>query len=220
MDFTLSREWDTREATENLLAHGVSIFPGLVDRNSADRFRNYTLARNARLEKDEMVYVMNSFTKQKQTRWSFAFSPGDDASILGFLEQIGRNEKLQQLLEGFLGQDPAIIKMQTITAKYGAESQGWHPDVNAKSSSLSHARDFLMHFSLFVALQDTPPRMGATGICPGTHYCASVDDDAYDNGCLQVRTGTDSNGRDVWLAGDAVLMNQNTWHRGWAHTLR
>jgi hypothetical protein len=37
---------------------------------------------------------------------------------------------------------------------------GWHPDVNAQASVKSHARNFMMHFSLFIALQDTTPKMG------------------------------------------------------------
>ncbi|KAG7342808.1 phytanoyl-CoA dioxygenase family protein [Nitzschia inconspicua] len=219
-DLMIHQDWGPTHAVENILTHGVSIFPGLVDRHVADAFRNFTISRNSRLVKDDMVYVMNSYKKRKQTRWAFSFSPHDDPSVSRLLRQVGSNDRLRKTLEQFFGPDPAIIKMQTITAGFGAESQGWHPDVNAKASALSHARDFMTHFSLFIPLQDTPPSMGSTGVCPGTHYCTGVDEVALDQGCHQVTTGVDSNGMPVWWAGDAVLMNQNTWHRGWAHTLR
>ena len=59
--------------------------------------------------------------------------------------------------------------------------------------------------------------MGQTGICPGTHYCTSVQD--FEVGCKQIVSGKrGDNNQMLWLAGDAVLMNQNTFHRGTKHT--
>lgn len=211
-------EWDSTKAAENILTHGVSVFPGVIDRESAHDFRNFTLERNAAMSKDDLVYVMNTYTKKKQTRWAFAFTAHDHPSVPRVLKQVVGNDKLRDTLELFLGPDPAMIKMQTITAAYKAEHQGWHPDVNALASVKSHARNFMMHFSLFIALQDTTAKMGSTGVCPGSQYCTTVED--TDIGCGQVVSGSDSTGTPVWLAGDAVLMNQNTWHRGWEHTLR
>jgi len=40
------------------------------------------------------------------------------------LEQIVNHSKLVKVLELFLGKDPAIIKMQTITQRHKAEHQG------------------------------------------------------------------------------------------------
>lgn len=71
-----------------------------------------------------MVYVMNAKTKNKQTRWSFAFSAQDHPIISKALQQIAKNDKLVNVLEMFLGKDPSIIKMQTITQRYKAEHQG------------------------------------------------------------------------------------------------
>jgi hypothetical protein len=220
MDLLIQSDWGPEIAQEKILTHGVSIFPNLIDREVAADFRNFTLSRNFKLRKDELVYVMNSFNKKKQTRWAFAFTAQDHPSVPKLLREVGSNLKLRKTLELFLGPDPAVIKMQTITAGFNAESQGWHPDVNAKASVLSHARDFMMHFSLLIPLQDTYPRMGATGICPGTQYCSSLDDKVFHQGCHQVITGRDIDGRPVWGTGDAVLMNQNTWHCGGAHSLR
>ena len=110
---------------ENILTHGVSVFPKVIDRELADAFRNYTLERNKHLQPEEMVYVMNAKTKSKQTRWSFAFTANDQPLIIPkVLEQIVHHKKLIETLELFLGKDPAIIKMQTITQSYKAEHQG------------------------------------------------------------------------------------------------
>jgi len=71
-----------------------------------------------------MVYVMNAKTKNKQTRWSFAFSAKDHPIVKKALLQIVNHEKLVGVLELFLGKNPAVIKMQTITQRYKAEHQG------------------------------------------------------------------------------------------------
>lgn len=124
-DLIIRDEWDYTMAAENILTHGVSVFPKVVDRELVDAFRNYTLERNERLEPEEMVYVMNAKTKSKQTRWSFAFTAQDQPQIIPkVLEQVVNHEKLVGVLELFLGKDPAIIKMQTITQRYKADHQG------------------------------------------------------------------------------------------------
>jgi hypothetical protein len=215
-DLIVQPMWDSTKAAENILTHGVSIFPNLIDQRTAEYFRNFTLERNLGLSEDDLVFVMNTHTKQKQTRWAFAFTAHDHPSVPLVLKQVVGNDRLRQTLELFLGPDPAMIKMQTITATYKAEPQGWHPDVNAKASVKSHARTFMPHFSLFIALQDTTFNMGSTGVCPGSQYCTTIKN--TDFSCGQVFSGVDSKGTPIWFAGDAILMNQNTWHRGWTYT--
>ena len=71
--------------------------------------------------------------------------------------------------------------------------------------------------------------MGATDLCPGTHYCANDDlheiCEAHKIGLHEILpTTTSSNAttskrrRQRWRAGDAALLNQHVWHRGTAHT--
>mmetsp|Transcript_19282 Transcript_19282/g.22279 ORF Transcript_19282/g.22279 Transcript_19282/m.22279 type:complete len:861 (+) Transcript_19282:169-2751(+) len=215
-DLIVRPEWDTTMAAENILTHGVSVFPKVLDEETSQAFRNFTLERNKHLNSEEMVYVMNAKTKNKQTRWSFAFSSKDHPIVKKALLQIVNHEKLVGVLELFLGKNPAVIKMQTITQRYKAEHQGWHPDVNAEASVKSHARNFMMHFSLFITLQDTTNSMGSSGVCPGTQYCTRMED--FEFGCKQIVSGKRDDNKLLWLAGDAVLMNQNTYHRGWKHT--
>lgn len=40
----------------------------------------------------------------------------------------------------------------------------------------------------------------------------------FEFGCKQIVSGKRDDNKMLWLAGDAVLMNQNTYHRGWKHT--
>ena len=220
-DLIVPPTWDYTRAAENILTHGVSMFPNIIDRTTADGFRNFTLEKNARMSKEDLVYVMNTYThKKKQTRWAFAFTAHDHPSTPLVLKQVVENDRLRQTLEFFLGPDPALIKMQTITAAYKAEHQGWHSDVNPKASVKSHARSFMPHFSLFIPLQDTTFDMGSTGVCPGSHYCSSMVG-GTSQACGQVFSGFDPNdGTPIWFAGDAVLMNQNTFHRGWEYSQR
>jgi len=63
-DLIIRDEWDFTKAAENVLTHGVSVFPKVIDRELASAFRNYILERNERLEPEEMVYVMNAKTKR------------------------------------------------------------------------------------------------------------------------------------------------------------
>ena len=255
-DLILRPHWEATKAVDTLYKHGAAVFPGVVDRTVADTFRNYTLQRNRKLTKEESVYVMNTYNtrhKLRQTRWSFAISHNDNTNtdatssnhdvnrniVAPLLDQVATSPLLVETLEMLLGPDPAVIKMQTITAKQGAEHQSWHPDVNAYGSAKTYARHFVQHWSLFIPLQDTLADMGATGLCPGSHYCSKLEDDLVhlrpeQGGCGQVYSGywssrdnNTSNGSNhydgehhqpVWMTGDAVLMNQNTYHRGWKHS--
>lgn len=68
-------------------------------------------------------------------------------------------------------------------------------------------------YSVFIQLQNTTAEMGATAACPGSHYCpASGMEDVCEEGGFQV-VGEDG----YWKAGDALLMNMNSYHRGAAH---
>ena len=67
---------------------------------------------------------------------------------------------------------------------------------------------------LIIQLQNTTKEMGATGACPGTHYCSG--------GSEMEMCGQEGfqlvNEEGHWATGDALLMNMNSFHRGSAHT--
>ena len=126
------------------------------------------------------------------------------------VKQISGHYILRNTLERLLGINPAVVEITAITAAYGADFQGWHPDVKPLASSVKYGRSFTHSYSLFIPLQNTTALMGATEVCPGTHYCANTLTDVCS------RMGFQAGGNDEdnwWRSGDAVLMNQCTWHR-------
>eukprot|EP00934_Nitzschia_sp_Nitz4_P008966 Nitzschia sp. Nitz4//scaffold233_size31335//12897//13858//NITZ4_007948-RA/size31335-snap-gene-0.15-mRNA-1//1//CDS//3329543370//8956//frame0 len=192
-DLIVQPRWDTTKVVENMLVHGVSVFPGLEDRKTADAFRNFTMEKNANLPEDELV--------------KRGCTAHDDPSVLPLLNQVYADARLHDTLELLLGPDPAVIKMHTISSSYGAKEQDWHANVLHSTSYASNGRDFMVHFSLFIPLQDTSASMGATGICPGTQYCSRVAKRTHSR-CRQVASGDSPNGTRMWKTGDAVLMMQ------------
>lgn len=107
-----------------------------------------------------------------------------------------------------------MIELTAITAAYGAVAQWWHDDVVSRGSPVQYGRAFGPSYSVFIQLQNTTKEMGATGCCPGTHYCANgnMEEFCQSNGFQLV------NDDGHWGQGDALLMNMNSWHRGGAHT--
>jgi hypothetical protein len=105
---------------------------------------------------------------------------------------------------------------------------GIHTDSDYFGSSLLYSRTFLHSYTLFMALQDTTSKMGATTICPGTQWCANEDlgdvclpsrevmDQQQNNNHAFEVSSNGKTGRDVGLLyqGDGMMFNQNIWHRG------
>ncbi len=57
--------------------------------------------------------------------------------------------------------------------------------------------------------------MGATGVCPGTHYCAVGPMEQW---CNDFGFQLVDSEEGFLRTGDALLMNMDSWHRGGAHT--
>lgn len=83
--------------------------------------------------------------------------------------------------------------------------------VTAGGSAAKYARHFVPSYSLFIPLQNTTAEMGATGVCPGTHMCSAAD--FCEESGFQVSGPTNQ-----WPMGAGALVNQQTTHRGEAHT--
>lgn len=109
-----------------------------------------------------------------------------------------------------------MAEITAITVEPGAKAQGWHPDVKPLGNSLKYGQTFTHSYSLFIPLQNVTKRMGATELCPGTHYCGSVElDRVCTVGGFQA---SESNSPEkAWKAGDGLMMNQKMWHRGGAY---
>ena len=109
-----------------------------------------------------------------------------------------------------------MAEITAITVEPGAREQGWHPDVKPDGNSLRYGQTFTHSYSLFIPLQNVTKRMGATELCPGTHYCGVYDlEDACKEGGFQATESNDP--EKAWNTGDGLMMNQKMWHRGAAY---
>ena len=111
-----------------------------------------------------------------------------------------------------LGRDAELRELQVIVSEPGAAAQGVHSD-----SNYSEASSRLV--TVFIALHDVlDERMGPTFFWPNTHAPR-----CFPPSCrwLPPTASLAAERRSFWYAlhaGDAVLMDACTWHRGGANT--
>ncbi|GAX24307.1 hypothetical protein FisN_4Lh421 [Fistulifera solaris] len=196
------------EAYQHQLRHGFTVFRSVLAEDTATELRNFITARNRNLTEEESIFVI-----ENTNRFSFGLGT-EEPSVVKAMKEIGNHERLRPALEKIIGPNPALIEMTAITASYGAVAQYWHDDVVATASAINYARTFGPSYSVFIQLQNTTKGMGATGVCPGTHYCSDgfLDKFCEKEGFQLV------NEEGYWATGDALLMNMNSYHRGSAHT--
>jgi len=199
---------DADEAVDKFMVHGMGLFTNILDDQVSDDLRNYIRRRNYELSDEEIIPL-----DTPDGRHSFGINANEDPSVALALNQIGTHKLLHETLEKLLGPDPAVAEITAITVEPGAEAQGWHPDVKPLGSSIKYGRTFTHSYSLFIPLQNVTKRMGATELCPGTHYCSSeyLEDMCIEGGFQ----ASESNSMDkAWKVGDGLMMNQKMWHRG------
>ena len=206
-ELMIKESFTTDDCVEHMMTHGMSMYKSILDDETSDILRSWILERNKSLKKSDEINVISN-----ENRWSFYIGVNDHPSITKALNQIVKHEQFRPALEKIVGPNPAIIEMTAITSSYGAEDQFWHPDIVSTGSPTKYARSFVPSYSLFITLQDTSSEMGATDVCPGTYMCSN--NDAADT-CEHV--GFQVSGDDKWKKGDAIFMNQQSFHRGAAH---
>ena len=197
-----------QQAYEHQLRHGFSIFQSVLTESTMEDLRNYVISRNRQLSEEESIFVI-----ENDNRFSFGLGT-EEPSVIRAVKELATHPRLAPALEKVLGKNPALIEMTAITSSYGAVDQWWHDDVVASASAMKYGRTFGPSYSIFVQLQDTTTAMGATAVCPGSHKCASGQMEVFCNehGFQAVNTTSG-----FWKAGDALLMNMNSYHRGTAH---
>jgi len=204
---------NAQDAVDNFMIHGMTLFPSLLDPITATELRTYISRRNGELTNDEVIPLDAPTNRQ-----SFGIHANEHPSVAKALEQISSNALLESSLEKMLGIDPAVAEITAISVAPGATVQGWHSDVKQLGNSLKYAQTFTHSYSIFIPLQDVTPEMGATELCPGTHYCANED---LHNLCVkhgfQAASGS-STSEEIWKVGDGLAMDQKMWHRGAAYT--
>jgi len=209
-DLLIPSNYTAEDCVHHMMVHGASMYPDLLSADTADELRRYVLKRNSELSDKDAISVI-----ENEQRWSFGIGANDDPIVAKALREIATNSLLVSALDGIAGDDPAVIEMTAITSAYGAKAQFWHIDTVAEmGNDLKHARSFVPSYSLFIPLQDTTAKMGATETCPGTQVCHEGGADEFCSEYGFQVSGTNG----VWKRGYGVLQNQHTYHRGPAHT--
>ncbi|KAL3935807.1 MAG: hypothetical protein SGBAC_008744 [Bacillariaceae sp.] len=220
-------------AQDIMMTHGAVMLPQVLTPETATKLRSYLESRHD--IQDTLSWQEKFWTGINRLSLGLGFD--DDPSIQQAIHEIGHNPMIQATLEGLFGEpDAAIVEISTLTSLHGAENQGLHTDSDYFGSSLLYGRTFLHSYTMFVALQDTTSRMGATTVCPGTHWCANPDmeelclaneyeyqaedsqeafDDYNENEAFDVSSnGITKKEGGILLQGDAMMFNQNVFHRG------
>lgn len=216
-------------AADTMTRHGAVAVQNVLSKQTAEALRQYVESNHIEYRQAPLRFNQ-VFWEEGKDRLSLALGVHDDPSVAQALREIGSHKVLGETLKGLLHDDAALVEISTLTCMRGANFQGLHSDSDWFGSSLLYGQSFLHSYSMFIALQDTTQVMGATTVCPGTHFCADPED--LDFMCLREEASygqgpqTDDlafsistngqTGRDDGLipAGDAFLFNQNIWHRG------
>ena len=204
-DFTLNKRSSVEDAVHTIMTHGVIKVPSVLSDDVSSALRSFILKRNQELTSHEHIPLDGP-----ENRWSFAIGINEDDTVTAALKELNSNYILTNTLEKLLGENPAVVEITAITAAYGAPNQGWHADVKPLGSSVKYGRTFTHSYSLFIPLQNTTARIGATEVCPGTHFCTNY----LESSCSRLGFQVGGNHKSTWWRmGDAVLMNQCMWHR-------
>lgn len=221
----LEHDAPPQQAQDVMMTHGALILPQVLSDETATRLRDYLESRHDIKHK---LGFQEKFWSEI-SRLALGLGSEDHPSIKDAIYEIGTNPLIQNTLEGIFGSpDAAIVETSTLTCLFGAENQYLHTDSDFFGSSLLYSRTFLHSYTMFIALQDTTSRMGATTVCPGTHWCANedmydfclkaTDDDEYlydENEAFDVSSnGLTGKMTGVLKKGDAMMFNQNVFHRG------
>jgi hypothetical protein len=200
-------------AVDQMMQHGALVLSELMTVETVSRLRAYIVRRNAAVTDAEAYPVSQG---DGGTRLSYGIDATEDDAVALAIQQIASNPVLRKILQGLLGDDdPASAEITAITAYAGCPDQNWHQDTKADGNAIMYARTYSHSYSLFLPLQDTTAAMGATDICPGTHYCANDLENMCESTAMRLNEATPEQ---VFRAGDGALLNQHMWHRGTAHT--
>lgn len=197
-----------------MMTHGTVILPNLLSQGMIRELRQFVVEKNDAVRGTSAEYPVSQGSTG--SRISYGIEGSEHPTVIKALKAIHDNHRLQELLEGLVGKNPALTEITAITSYFGAPNQVWHSDVKADGHAVKFGRTYSHSYSLFIPLQNTTGSMGATEICPGTHYC--VDDQTAI--CKERKIGMHQvrKGEGTWVAGDAALLNQQVWHRGTKHT--
>jgi Phytanoyl-CoA dioxygenase (PhyH) len=198
-------------AVQQMLRHGTLVIPNLLSLPTVQSLRHYIVDKNANIPVEEHYPV-----SQGHRRLSYGIDAAEHPAVATAIAQVLQHPVLVPLLSALLGDpDPASAEITAIMNYYGASAQVWHQDTKQDGNAIKFARTYSHSYSLFIPLQDVTPGMGATDICPGTHYCANDLVDLCERTQLSLHQVEQQN--QTFPAGYGALLNQHVWHRGGAH---
>mmetsp|Transcript_22667 Transcript_22667/g.53762 ORF Transcript_22667/g.53762 Transcript_22667/m.53762 type:complete len:1138 (-) Transcript_22667:139-3552(-) len=233
-DLLIDPTMTLKDRQEIVLTHGAVVMKDILSPAVARELRKYLETRhhefhsnNLELPWDELFWDGDG-----GNRLSLGLGPEDAPIVSRAIAEVGSNSQLKKTLEATLGKDPAVVEVSTLSTMHNADPQGIHTDSDYFGSSVLYTRSFLHSYTMFISLQNTTSRMGATTVCPGTHWCADedlaslcqcnfLDDDEEEEDpigyCNTFEASSNGQtGLDVGVLGegDAMMFNQNIWHRG------
>ncbi|KAG7337440.1 hypothetical protein IV203_002703, partial [Nitzschia inconspicua] len=176
-DLLIHDDFSRDQRKSVMMNHGAVVMKNILSQNTSSRLREYLERRHDTFIKNDMVLPWNElfWNGGDGSRLSLGIGPEDDPIIAQALHEVGHNRQLEETLTAIVGPNPALVEVSTLTTMHGASHQGIHTDSDYFGSSVLYARTFLHSYTMFVALQDTTGKMGATTLCPGTHFCANED---------------------------------------------
>ena len=203
--------WYSERAVDQMMLHGAIMIPDLLQPKTVSELRKFVLRKNAAVKGTPAEYPVSQGSK----RISYGIEAAEDPIVVQALKELYDNQDLKSLLEGLVGKNPSLTEITAITASYGCPDQAWHSDVKSDGNGVQFGRTYSHSYSLFMMLQNTTGKMGATDLCPGTHYCA----DDLVGVCQDRKVGLHQmRPEKIFKAGDGALLNQQVWHRGTKHT--
>ena len=232
-DLLINPNMTHKERQEVVMTHGAAVMKNMISHSTARELREYLETKHHEFYANDLALPWDElFWDGGGERLSLGLGPEDASIVRRAIAEVGANPELKKTLESILGDDPAVVEVSTLNTMHDASAQGIHTDSDFFASSVLYTRSFLHSYTMFISLQDTTSRMGATTICPGTHWCADeelenlcqcefLDDDPdeeYPIGYCNTFEAS-SNGKTglevgVLQRGDAMMFNQNIWHRG------
>lgn len=210
-DALLDSNEPTSVSVEKMMRHGTVIIPQVLTPETTKDLRQYIVDRSANLPKHE-AFPMS----QGERRLSYGIDVTEHPTVARAVQEVAQHDQTRKLMQSLLGDiDPANAEITIITAYPGAIDQVWHSDTKEEGNALKFARTYTHSYSLFLPLQNTTQKMGATDVCPGTHYCANFDLSKVCEDAKLPVSQADPEG--IFRAGHGALINQIVWHRGSGH---
>lgn len=142
---------DTDEAVDKMMTHGAIMIPKILSDSMLDELRNFVVWKNDDVRGTSAEYPVTN----GENRISYGIEAAEHPTVIRALKEIHDNDQLKNILEGLVGDNPALTEITAITAAYGSTYQPWHPDVKPDGNGVQFGRTYSHSYSLFIPLQNT-----------------------------------------------------------------